>query len=61
MIIDYCNFNLVVTSSIPAIQNAVCFLEEVNKFFGTWYVAIDMVIVFFLFLIKAAVLTNFLA
>lgn len=60
MITDYCKFNLVVTSIIPAIQNALCFLEEVNKAFGAWYVTINMVIAFFLFLCKIAVIRRYM-
>lgn len=49
-----------VISTIPAIQNAVCFLEEVNIAFGTWYVTINMVTAFFLFLCKIAVIRRYI-
>lgn len=61
MIIDYYKLNLAVTSIIPAVQNAIGFIEEINIAPDSWHVATDRVTAFFLFPMEVATPTKFFA
>lgn len=43
---DYCKLNQVVTYIAAAIPNMVSFLEQINKFPGTWYATTNLAIFF---------------